>query len=265
MWIAVLSIESCQNAFAQGEIMMKFKCGVLLALFCSVFVPRLQAAESPDRKSFTNESEAGIVVANGNSRSQTLNFKQLNSYAWLENILKFTARFTKSSSRGVDSVYYWSLGLRYERVLTDRFSVFASQALESDLFAGYLQRYNTDVGGKQVLLKDDGWLWNLEAGYRYMKEHRFTQPDVKNHFVRLYSDVNKVWTPTFSTLLWLEYLPNLTNSSAYQVNSELSLTAVMTDVFSLKSAYLMKYNHAPSSAAAEKTDTLLTTALVAKF
>lgn len=244
---------------------MDIKILAFVFLLGSGIAPSVKAADAGPKKAFVNESEAGIVVATGNARSQTFNFKQLNTYEWVENLLKFEGRYLKSSSRDLDSAKYWSLGLRYERILSDRFSLFLSQAVESDIFAGYLQRYNTDVGGKYALVKSEEVRWNLEAGYRYMAEHRFTQPDQKNHFGRIFTEVSKDWTKSVTALYWLEYLANFTESKAYRINTELSLTAVLTDILSVKSAYLLKFNNVPSSVTAEKTDTLLTTSLVAKF
>lgn len=234
-------------------------------LLCSGISLSVHAVEWEGGRIFSNESEAGIVVSNGNSQSQTFNFKQLNTYEWSDHLLKLTGRYIKSGSRGEDTALFWSAGLRYERILTERFRIFVAQELESDLFAGYLQRYNTDVGVKYSVIKVSDLVWNVEAGYRFKKEHRLTPPDLEHHLGRLYSDVNKVWSSTLSTLLWIEYLPNFTNSSGYQINSEVSLTAMMNQVLSLKSAYLLKFNNVPSVATADKTDTLLTTSLVAKF
>jgi len=63
----------------------------------------------------------------------------------------------------------------------------------------------------------------------------------------------------------LEYLPNLSEKNDYQVNTELSLAAALTSVFSLKTGYQVRFDNVPAKGVAFKTDKVLTTALVAKF
>ena len=235
---------------------------LLIVLFT---VCHLTPALGADTTPFHNESEAGVVITSGNSRAQSYNFKQLNSYEFEGNVVKLTGHYLGTQSNGVESARNWGLGLRYERILSEKFSVFASESLESDIFAGYLQRYNTDVGGKTEIVKTEDFNWISEGGYRYTTENRLNPPNANSHFVRLYTELNRAWTKSFSTRYWLEVLPNLTDSQAYQVNSELSLSAVLTSLLSLKTAYGIKYNHLPAPGVLETTDSQFTTALVAKF
>lgn len=214
---------------------------------------------------FHNESEAGVVLASGNSPSQSFNLRQMNSNEWSKNLVRFDARFLKSKSKGIESAYYWTAGLRYERGLSEFFRVFAAQAVESDKYAGYLQRYNTDVGGKYFFAKTEAKTWFAEAGYRYTSENRIVPPDKRLHYMRLYTEAERAWDRRFSAKLWVEHLPNFTESSDWQLNSEASITAQMNEVFSLKTAYLLRYDHLPAPTAIAKTDTLFTTSLVAKL
>ena len=67
---------------------------------------------------------------------------------------------------------------------------------------------------------------------------------------------------------WLEYLPNFSDSEAYLANTEASLNVMLSQMFSLKISYLMKYqNVAPvlNGVEGEKIDTSYTTSLVANF
>lgn len=222
-------------------------------------------AFAEDPAGFKNESEAGVVVTSGNSESQSFSVKQANSYVWDKNTAKFTGNFLKSSSKGTESALYWLLGLRYERAFSDRFSAFLGQTVESDIYAGYKQRYSTDVGGKYNIIKDEDLKWLAEAGYRYTNENQINGNVKRESFLRLYTEAEKFWNKTVSTKLWVEGLPNLTDSDSWQLNSELSLSAALNSVFSMKSAYLLKHNAKPAASVAKKTDTVLTTALVAKF
>jgi putative salt-induced outer membrane protein len=65
--------------------------------------------------------------------------------------------------------------------------------------------------------------------------------------------------------VWTEFLYNFSNSTDYRVNAEPSLSVILTDVFSLKLAYLINYRNLPAVAGKKQLDTLYTTSLVAKL
>lgn len=211
-----------------------------------------------------NESELGVIVASGNSKIQAMNAKQSSIYGFSGNVLKGTAGYLRSKTNGVENANAWNLGLRYERALTESFNIFVAQSVDGDKFQKIRQRYNTDVGGKYSLVKTDDLAWFAEAGYRYTKENR--TDDRRNYSsLRAYTEAEKKWSATVSTKYWLEYLPNLSESDDYQLNTELSLNAALSSIFSVKTAYLVKFDNEPATGVSYKSDRLFTTALVAKF
>lgn len=214
---------------------------------------------------FNNESEAGIAVASGNTKSKNYNVKQSNAYKFDDNTLKFDARYLNAYSNDEESARYIFAGLRYERSLNDRFSLFVAQGFESDKFAGYYLRQLTDIGVKYNIIKEEMFYWLAEAGYRYTNEKLNNGSHDYKNSLRAYTELEKKWNPSVSTKYFLEYVPNIKESEDYQINTELSVSAALTSVFSIKTAYLLRYDHLPAVTATTKTDTLLTTALVAKF
>lgn len=215
---------------------------------------------------YTNESELGILIAKGNSDSESWNVKETAGLIWDElNLLKFTGRYLQTKSKNVENARYWSGGLRYDRSLSERLGVFIGEIIESDKYAGYNQKYNSDIGARYSLIKETKLIWNAEIGYRYTVENQLTEVQKKLNYIRGYTEAIKNWTSGVSTKLWFEYLPNLTVASDYQMNSELSITAAFNSIFSIKTGYLLRYDNLPNAGAVAKTDTLLTTALVAKF
>jgi putative salt-induced outer membrane protein len=136
--------------------------------------------------------------------------------------------------------------------------------VESDKFAGFMQRYNTDVGAKYWIYHQEKiWEWFAELGYRYQSEHRVTGERAKSSLIRSYTEANRQWNERVSSRLWLEYLPNLTNSDAWLLNGEFSSSFLLNSIFAVKIAYLSKYQNRPTSP--KKTDATYTTSLVAKF
>ncbi len=218
------------------------------------------------RAEFKNESEAGIVVTEGNSVTRSYNVKNISQYLFDKNTFRFDGNYLQAKQKGVLSAENWLLALRYERALNEKLSAFLAQSLESDVFAGYRQRYNTDLGAKYFFYKlEKNITWFAEGGYRYTRENSIAGVSKSFQKARLYTEVEKFWTESTSTKLWVEYVPNFTVSDAWLLNSEASVSSALSNVFSVKSAYLVKYNHAPTVASAVKTDTQFTTSLVAKF
>ena len=177
----------------------------------------------------------------------------------------FNARYLNAFANSVESARYFNANLRFERALDERFSLFITETFEKDKFAGIYQRLITDVGGKYAITKTEKTKWSAELGYRYMQEERLDGTKISQNYGRAYSEIDRQWNVNFSTKYWLEYLPNFTNSTDYQFNTELSLSVLLTNIFSLKSGFLLRYDNLPAPGIFHKTDTLLTTALVAKF
>lgn len=237
---------------------------LILTLFSHSALALAQKVEANADPIFKNESELGIVITRGNTQTDTINAKQLNSYQWTKNLLRFNGGYLRSKTRGIESARAWSLGLRYERAVATRFSLFLAQAIESDRFAGYTQRLNTDLGGKYQLLKTEELSWLAEAGYRLQVEERTNGSRKNSNFARLYTEAENQFNKSVSGKFWAEYLPNFTDSRAYLVNAEASLTASLTSIFSARTGYLWKFQNQPASAA-KKTDMVYTASLVAKF
>jgi putative salt-induced outer membrane protein len=212
-----------------------------------------------------NESEVSLVDAKGNSISNAFGAKQQDAYMWSGNVVKGQARYFSSTSNGVESARNWDLALRYERELTSVFSIYAGQGLESDAFAGFDRRYNSDLGLRYLLTKSAELNWAAEAGYRYTDQHNSDNSILDSSFGRLYSEAAYTMTETSSAKLWVEYLPNFTHSDAYLINGEASASASLSALLSLKVAYQVKYNNAPPAPATQYLDRLLTTSLIAKF
>ena len=235
-------------------------------------------AEDTPPKPFKDESEFGAAVVSGNTNSETYNLKQFNQYSWEINALKLNGHYLEARANGLQSAESWEISLRYERTLSDLVTVFTTYGLQSDPFAGYVQKNNADIGAKHFLSKDPDFNWFLEAGYRNTKTHYTgVQEDSENSSIRLYTEASKVPNKSENFRLWIEYVQTFLStqtgnhdylaSQDYQINVEPSMSILLTQILSLKVAYLFKYNNylASDSTATKYLDTLFTTALVAKF
>ncbi len=236
---------------------------ILFLLMASTFLSSLCFAEIK-AEGLSNETALGIVLTSGNTDVKTLNLSQVNSYEKNQNVYKFNFNYLRSSNQGTEQALLWGLGLRYERELNPRFSLFVSQALMSDYYQGIVQRYSTDVGGKYNFTKQEGTNWYVEAGYRFSREnYRYGFKNIS--FIRLFHEIDRQIDKQFSVKWWIEYLPNIITWKAYQANTEASLAMVLNDIFSLKSSYSVRYYNEPPLGVEKRTDQTFMTSLVAKF
>lgn len=232
-----------------------------------VQTPAPSPAPSPTPPPWANESELGIATVAGNAESETYNAKQTTTYGIDGSRLKISGRYLESKNGGVLAAKNWDASLRYDKDLSRRFTVFASHGLESDVFAGYVQFNNSDVGFRYEIAKSKPTQWLVEAGYRYTFANYVTESPVDpvSHIVRVYSEFGQALTATSSFKFWIEGLPDLRTTVNYRINLEPSLVAQINSTFALKAGYLIKYQNRILAPATTNTDRFFTTAIVAKF
>lgn len=237
---------------------------LLLPLFSAILltIPQFSKAEN----GWKHESEASVVQVGGNTQSESYSAKQKTGFTLNQHALIAAGRYLQTKSGNTETAKSWEASLRYERMISELWSTFIQHGAESDFYAGFIQRDNTDVGGKYFFLKSDSDQLFTEAGLRYST----TIPSgrsgkIYDSFGRIYSEYSRKVTDTLSAKFWAEYLPNFRESEAYLVNYEPSASVMLNQIFSLKLAYLVKYHNKTTTPIEKKEDTTFTTALVAKF
>jgi putative salt-induced outer membrane protein len=213
----------------------------------------------------SNESEVGIASANGNTKTQTYNLKQINDYKWNTNVLSFKSRYLNAKANGVETGRFFMGSLRYEKQYSNHLGLFLGETFEKDKFAGIDKRVITDFGTKYRFIESEMTKFFSEVGIRYMHEERLDDSQAYSNYGRVYTEWEHKWNTNFSTKYGAEYLPNLSENKDWQLNSEFSMVSLLNSVFSLKSGVLLRYDKLPAPGIKYNTDTLFTTALVAKF
>lgn len=231
--------------------------------------PTPPGSENPERR-WQHESQASVVQTTGNSKSESYSVKQTTTYRREATGLRIFASYLKAAGTDHDTneknetARFWDAGLRLDRSMTPRWDLFGGYKVESDIFAGYRQRHASDVGAKYFFVKEDNGNFFGEIGYRYTHENWVDNRRNYYDAGRLYFEGNRAINATNSLRLWAEYVPNFDDRDDYLINYEASIVSAINHNFALKVAYLSKTDNMPV-AEAKKTDTMLTTALVAKF
>lgn len=245
-----------------------------LAVACSIFarvvffisIVAVHAKAEEPSWTLKHESELSIVQVGGNTESDSLSAKQKTTYKKDLDSLVATAAYLRTKNDSTETAKRWDASLRYERELSLKWAAFVQYGSESDKYAGFTQRDNTDVGGKYFILKDENDTLITEAGLRHSETlSSTTGVRSASESGRFYSEYTRQFSETVSGKFWAEYLPNFDNSSNWLLNYEPSLSVMLNKVFSLKTAYLVRHHNKVVAPGEDKDDTTFTTSLVAKF
>ena len=212
-----------------------------------------------------NDSELGVVLTSGNSKTSSSDFKQSNSYGWDTHFFKLGGNFLRTTTDGVLKAKNWGSQLKWEEKISGNTSGYAGLGVESNPFAGFNQRHSTDLGLKYSIWDNEEATWSFEAGYRLTIENLVVGPRRHLRFLRTFTEISAPLNPNVSGKLSAEFLPGLAEFSDYRLNLEPSLSAMLAKYLSFKVGYRVRYTNQPLPGAAFKTDTAFTTALVAQL
>lgn len=222
-------------------------------------------APIPEPDPLEGEAEAGLVMAGGNTVSETYNFKQALGYSFDGNVFKQAAKGLYGKTGKVPSASSYMLTLRYERELFGQVSAFFAETAEGDRFAGQDPRWSSDIGGRYNFIEGERTKLATDLGYRYSRVRYFLIAQTEAaHYGRLLVEGKHQITESVNLTASLEYLPNFTFRERWKFHSEISGSVILSRTFSLKTSHTLRFDNAPA-AGKKKRDTLLTTALVAKF
>lgn len=246
------------------------KTGALLCILMSA-LPPLAGADELKEKPWTDEAQLSFVATGGNSDVETLSAKNLYK-------LKFADRYSfiwraealNGRTNDVLSAERYFTDLRLEYAFSEHAYLYANTGWLQDTFAGLDSRtYLSSGGGYRVLNGPDSFL-KLEGGASIAKESYLgfdSEAESSRRFTesRLFAEYLYLFTPKNKFSQSFESLHDLSDSDRYRLNSETALTAALNSRFSLRISYQVKYNHQPVPATLDRTDTVLSTAIVANF
>jgi len=228
------------------------------------------SVSADDHKRWSHDSEASLILTDGNTETTALNFNQKTVRHFAKDELTFYGHYTRNEDNKVvgagATANNWDVGLRFDHYLTNQLSLFLNHQWEGDDFTNIEHRNNNDIGVKYVFWKD-GELdyFHSELGYRYTKETYLDFTWAEKHNLRAYAEASKTINENLSAKLWVEYVPNIDDFGDYLLNAEASIAASLSSVFSLKVAYLWKHDSTIAAPVLENNDSTITTSLLAEY
>lgn len=213
---------------------------------------------------FGHESELTAIINGGNTEQETWNAKTINTLSITRNTYKLGGHYAYGKAGDELNTRNWDLFARYERTLGKKWSAFAASQREEDFFASLEYRWNHDFGGIYRFIMSDKQNLHTEVGYRRTLEKDLEGRKSNGSKLRIYAEYNRQQNENLYFKLWIESLPNISESGDWQLNGEPSLNFVLSKILTIKMAYLHKYDNRPS-VGKKKSDYQYTTSLIAKF
>jgi putative salt-induced outer membrane protein len=246
---------------------MRLVCPLVLSA-CLV-LPPLAAAQPPAAPTeppprWERKGELSLVATGGNTDTQTLGLG--STLIWRPGTWTTEGRlaFVRSETSDVLTAKSFVAELRESRALTPRMDVFGRFGYLSNEFAGIDRRASIDGGVGFKALTGPVHTLRFDAGLGYAHESRTLGPDLSTplaNFGNAYKwQISKTADVTNAAL----FSASLEDGSDWRFGNALAVTSALTGLLSLKLSHELKYVNAPV-VGFEKTDTLLSFALVAKF
>lgn len=220
------------------------------------------AAEPPPR--WERKAEVSLVATSGNSDTQTAGLGA--SLVWRPGLWTTEAKagFVRSEADDVETARSFAADLRQARAVSPRVDVFGRFGFLSNEFAGIDARTMVDGGVGYKLLLGPVHTVRVDGGLGYSHENRVTGDDLSfalaNFGAGYKWQISKTADLTDAALL----TASLDEGEDWRFGNALALTAAISSIFSLKASYELKHVNAPVPGF-EKTDTLTSIALVARF
>lgn len=222
-----------------------------------------------------SETDAGLVVNQGNTETQAVSLKTIYKYKLLEkNTFTFRAEYFQSKGmvNGVSELTSENslIELKYERLFNEMFGTYLVTSWAKDNFRGFENRYEIGPGLSYHFVKSENKNVFTEHGYIYRREVAhipgpLSGPTNTVNFYRAYFEANSKFNPSLSGKFWTETKVNMENSEDVEIRVEPSLSILLTGNFSLGLAYRYSFDNLPPTAGLKRVDTMYMTTIKAKF
>ena len=257
--------------FARYLTFVSLLC-LLAALDAPLAIGQENASSAPTESesnvppfSLNNQSELGIISIAGNVQNETYNAKHSTIYKFYNNALELNGNYFYLLVNDAERAKNWDAGFRYDHSLAQKWWIFAAERVESNKFAGYDLRYNTDLGLRHLVVHDSDWSWASEFGYRLFEEYQVLGLHRTTNNTRIASDLQYRISERANARWTLEYVVSTQSLEDYRIQSEISLANKINAVLALKVSYKVRYNNQPPPYVLMRQDRFITTSLVAEY
>lgn len=232
-------------------------------LLASLFPGPVLAQKAPKKK-WKDEAEVSVVSTNGNSKTTTTSGKNAFRYLWDKTAVELTAEGLGTKSRNEVTAERYAAGEKFSYKLSDRNYSFEKFNWSKNRFAGIGNRWDISLGAGRSLFSLPKDKVIVELGFGYINEERIHSKREDFSSGRAYTRYTHDFMTKAAFLQDFEYLANFKGSEGYRLNTETSITAAVSAIFSVKFSYIWNKVNKPAPGFT-KNDTTTKFSLIASF
>ncbi len=223
-------------------------------------------------KALEGSAALGFSQTNGNANATAINVTNKLKYSLRGWAVAQDLAFFYGEAENKVNANFWNGGLRGERRLTERLGAFVATRFDRNVLQGVSSRFEEGVGldFKAIDAARDKLTFVLGAS---MFQQTLT-PGSTSAFKRNYpaARVGADYKHNFSDIAFFqqtaEFLPNLSDTEVYLLNTESALVAPLSKNLGIKVGYVIRYNAQPpirDEIQLKKTDTFFSSGLTYSF
>ena len=236
-------------------------CAAIL-VFCSTAL----AEDAETDKKWSDEAEFSYVSTSGNSQTTTLAGKNLLKHRFSEKIEgQWDVSALFSEDHDITTAERYSTNIKGDYLLTRHLYTGLAAGWMKDKFAGFESRYYAGpfIGNK--FYTGPKHFFKAELGLNYAHEEYIDETDDGFGEGSLYGLYEYAFNKKTKFSQAAEFLYDFKNSDNYKILSLSALTVSITEIFSIKAIYEIRYMNRPVPDTLDTTDTLTSVALVANI
>lgn len=203
------------------------------------------------------------VATSGNSETSSGGIKTSYLNEWPVWSLEAAAFALRAEDEDVVTAERYGASVAGGRELSERLSLTAGLALETDEFSGIDLRSVADLGlARRWGGDEEGWKLKTRAAFTWTREELVGSSGSEESFGALFGASGE-WTltETATASSKLVYFPSFEDGDDYRLDAEIGVQAALAAAWALKVAYEVRYDNQPV-AGFETTDTTTTVSLV---
>jgi len=227
-------------------------------------------SSTANAQGWNGQGEAGLVVASGNTDTETLNvgLKFENKGKLWDHEIGFGAY--QASNDGEDTAESLTASYTLKRNLTERSNIFFNLGYLDDDFDGFTEQLSASVGYGYKVINNDRITWETGAGVGYRDTSELTinddgseieGDDLSSATFVLRSDYSHQFTD--NTKFVDAFKAEIGSDNTF-IENDAALFVAMSERFSLKVGFIVRHNTDPAPGA-DETDTISSLSLVYGF
>ena len=209
-----------------------------------------QAAAAPAKvDSLEGQASFGLALTSGNSNASTFDLSDKLKYTKRGWGFGQDLRYFYGEAEDKVVADFWNVGLRVDRRLMPRLGMFFLVRWDRNVLQGIASRYEESLGldFTAVDKPKDKLIFTLGASAFQQELTPGSTSAFKGNYpaARVAGDYKHKFTDKAYFQQTAEYLPNLSESSAYLINGESTLVAPLIANLGLKISSVVRYNSQP--------------------